>query len=585
MKRLFLLLVFTFYLLVSNAQRPGDIVILYENDVHCAMDGYPILAGLRDSMMRMGCHVAVVSAGDFTFGGPMGAASKGEFVIRAMNAVGYDAACLGNHEFDYGFAQLRHLEGMLSAPLLCCNFGRNESYPESASQFSIFNSQFYQPTPFKPFVLREMGGVTVAFVGVTTPTTMYTSNPSSFKDAEGNYIYNFSPANIASKVQRSVEAARAAGAHYVVLLSHLGDIDGVPTSLKVLSQLEGVDAVLDGHDHHIIPCRQVADKTGRLVPLSSTGTQFQKVGMMVLTRRPEAKETISFKLFTTDSLGRKGCVNKAVADTVGALKEAFDALGSRVIATTTTQLVAEEGDIRVCRLRETNLGDLVTDAYRILMGADIGWVNGGGIRANLDAGPITHNQLFAVCPYNNKILLARVSGRDVLNALETAVREYPKAEGCFPQVSGLSFIFDPTIPSGVVLDSNGTFLRVEGEYRVKDVQVGSKPLDMDATYTIASTDYVLVKGGDAISFPSKQMIESVGVTDLEILENYLLNNLHGKVEAPYDSPQGRIVNTTTIGTTKPMPTPEAKANQKGNAPLSPTGVARDNAPNATVAPR
>ena len=261
MKRLISLLVFTLCLFVSNAQRPGDIVILYENDVHCAIDGYPVIAGLRDSLQRMGCDVAVVSAGDFSSGGSIGAASKGEFVIRMMNAVDYDAVCLGNHEFDFGFDQLLTMEDMLSAPMLCCNL--------------ISNTQAGNQVPFTAFVLRNLGGMTVAFVGVTTPTTMYTSNPASFKDEAGNYIYNFSPATLAATVQRSVDAARAAGAQFVVLLSHLGDSDGVPTSVRVVSQLTGVDAVLDGHDHHIIPCRMVPDQKGRLVPLTSTGTLFQ----------------------------------------------------------------------------------------------------------------------------------------------------------------------------------------------------------------------------------------------------------------------------------------------------------------------
>ncbi|MBO4599830.1 MAG: bifunctional metallophosphatase/5'-nucleotidase, partial [Bacteroidales bacterium] len=467
MKRVFSFLLFFALLLSVRAQRPGDIVILYENDVHCAIDGYPVLAGLRDSLSRIGCHVAVVSAGDFSFGGPIGAASKGEFVVRMMNAVGYDAACLGNHEFDYGLAQLRHLEAMLHTPLLCCNFAPNQNTVTLLS--SIFD---YQYPPFSSFVLRNLGGVQVAFVGVTTPTTMYTSNPSAFKDADDNYIYNFSPTTISATIQRSVDAARAAGAQFVVLLSHLGDSDGVPTSVKVASQLTGVDAILDGHDHHIIPCRMVSDKIGRPIPLTSTGTQFQKLGMMTISAHPDTKHPISFKLLTTDSLGRKGCINNAVADTLRVIKKLFDEMGSRVVATTSVPLVAEEGDIRVCRLRETNLGDRVADAYRILMGADIGWVNGGGIRANLPQGPITHNQLFAVCPYNNRICVIRTTGQDLLNALETAVREYPKAEGCFAQVSGLSFVFDPTVPSGVVLDSNGTFLRVDGQYRVSNVIVG-----------------------------------------------------------------------------------------------------------------
>ncbi|MBO4599885.1 MAG: bifunctional metallophosphatase/5'-nucleotidase [Bacteroidales bacterium] len=561
MKRLLSFLFLVALLFSVRAQRPGDVVLLYENDVHCAVDGYPVLAGLRDSLQRMGCHVAVVSAGDFTFGGPIGAASKGEFVIRLMNAVGYDAACLGNHEFDYGFEQLRHLEGMLTTPLVCCNFNAN-------SNVELDNRYFhaYRPTPFQPFVLRTLGGVTVAFVGVTTPTTMYTSNPSSFKDADGNFIYNFSTANLAATVQRSIDAARAAGAQVVVILSHLGDSDGVPTSLKVLSQLRGVDAVLDGHDHHIIPCLMVEDKDQQRVPLSSTGTLFQKVGMMVISSNPEAKETLCFKLFSTDSLGRKGYVNKAVADSVRAIKEAFEAMGSRVIANAEMPLVAEEGDIRVCRLRETNLGDLVADAYRVLMGADIGWVNGGGIRANVPAGSITHNQLFAVCPYNNNICVIRTSGKVLLDALETAVREYPKAEGCFAQVSGMTFTFDPAVPSGVVLDSNGRFLRVDGKRRVSNVKVGGEPLDLNKKYTIASTEYVLLKGGDAISFPDAQLLKSEAVSDLQILENYLLNNLHGIVAAPYDRPQGRILNSATDNVPSVSVSATNKADEMSVAP-------------------
>ena len=582
MKRLFLLLVFTFCLVVSNAQRPGDVVILYENDVHCAVDGYPVLAGLRDSLQHMGCHVAVVSAGDFSFGGPIGAASKGEFVIRLMNAVGYDAACLGNHEFDYGFDQLRHLEGMLSTPLVCCNFNSNNNEEVDNRYFHS-----YRPTPFQPFVLRNLGGMTVAFVGVTTPTTMYTSNPSSFKDADGNFVYHFSSVNLAATVQRSIDAAKAAGAQVVILLSHLGDSDGVPTSVKVASQLSGVDAVLDGHDHHIIPCRLVEDKTGRLVPLTSTGTQFQKIGMMVIGNRSDGDRPLQFKLFTADSLGRKGCINNAVADSVRVVKEAFDKMGSRVVATADVPLVAEEGDVRVCRLRETNLGDLIADAYRILMGADIGWVNGGGIRANLPAGPITHNQLFAVCPYNNNICVLRITGRVLLDALETAVREYPKAEGCFAQVSGISFVFDPSVPSGVVLDSNGTFQRVEGSYRVRNVMVGDEPLVLDKTYTIASTEYVLLKGGDAISFPDAKLLRTETVSDLQILENYLLNNLHGIVTTPYDKPQGRILNVATDNIPSMTKTNNARATNKTTdtyaAPQSNSDSGSEK--NPTVAPR
>ena len=535
MKRIVLFSLGLFFLVTTVlAQRPGDVVILYENDVHCAVDGYPVLAGLRDSLERMGCHVAVVSAGDFVSGGSMGAASKGEFVVRMMNAVGYDAACLGNHEFDFGMQQLRRIEDMLSTTLLCCNLCRMDGVGQQARQVrrALFDSRM--DTPFVPFVLRSLGGVEVAFVGVTTPTTMYTSNPDSFKDSAGRFVYGFSSSSLAATVQRSVDAALSLGAERVVLLSHLGDSDGIPTSVQVTALLKGVDAIIDGHDHHVIPCRMVYDREGRRVPLTSTGTLFKNVGMMVMA------DELNFKLLNVDSLRAVGCVSKAVEDTLRVVKETFDAMGGRVVAQTQCALVAEEGDVRVCRLRETNLGDLIADAYRTLMGADVGWINSGSIRANIPEGPITHNQLFAVTPYGNTVCVIRTTGRELLDALETAVREYPKAEGCFPQVSGLSFSFSPSVRSGVVLDSNGTFLRVDGPYRVSDVKVGGIPLDLDRMYSIASNDYVLLKGGDAIRFPHAELVATERVGDLQVLENYLLNNLHGIIAAPYDKPQGRI---------------------------------------------
>lgn len=523
----------------AMAQERGDIVILYDNDVHCAIDGYPVMAGLRDSLLREGCHTMVVSCGDFSFGGPVGAASKGEFIVRMMNAVGYDAACLGNHEFDYGLPQLRRMESLITAPLLCCNFKGTENY--GGSRRAAANSQFSQlPTPFLPFVLRSVGDMVVGFVGVTTPTTLYTSTPVNFQNEEGEFVYNFSASNLAGAVQRAVDGARMAGADIVVLLSHTGDVDGIPTTRELIGGLRGVDVVLDGHDHHLLPSDWVADMDDKPVLLSSTGAHFQNIGMVTISSDAQGHPCFAARTLPIDSLRKAGVGNAAVGDTLAEVKRLFDAMGSNVVAQSEVSLIAEEGGVRVCRLRETNLGDLVADAYRYGMNADIGWVNGGGIRANLPIGPITQNQLFAVNPYSNAMCLIRVTGRDILNALETAVREYPRAEGCFPQVSGLTFSFDTALPSSVVLDSNGTFLRVEGAYRVSRVMVGDKPLSLDETYTIAGSEYLMLNGGDALSFPSRQLVSKEGYTDLYLLQRYLEERLHGVVGGEYAVPQGRI---------------------------------------------
>lgn len=522
MRRLFLSFAFLACCLAAAAQHPGDVVILYDNDVHCSAEGYPVMAALRDSLQRQGCEVLVVSNGDFSFGGPLGAASRGEYAVRLINAVGYDAVCLGNHEFDYGLPQLRRLDSLLVPPVLCCNFAAADG------------SQ-----PFLPFAMRSVGGLRIAFVGVTTPSTIYSSSPNNFQDSAGRYIYGFSGSRLPMQVQRYVDAARRFGADFVVLLSHMGDTDGQPTSVWLLSQLSGVDAVLDGHDHHAIPQRRAGDKFSHQVLLSSTGAHFGHIGMLDIRACADGLRCAS-RLLSVDSLRAAGCVSPAVADTLQAIRSEFAARGNRIIARSLQPLVADEGGVRVCRLRETNLGDFVADAYRSVLKADIGWVNGGGLRANVAAGEVSYNDLFAVNPYGNRMCLIEASGADILNALETAVRLLPMAEGCFLQVSGLSFEVDGSVPSGVKLDANGRFDRVEGARRVRSVRVGGEPLDPARRYTIASTEYLLLNGGDALSFPSRRRLQCGPMSDIEVIERYV-QSLGGTIGPQYAQPQKRIV--------------------------------------------
>lgn len=505
----------------AAAQHPGDVVILYDNDVHCSAEGYPVMAGLRDQLQRRGCEVLVVSNGDFSFGGPLGAASKGEYMVRMMNAVGYDAACLGNHEFDFGVSQLRRLDSLSNAPLLSCNFtGIEGGYA------------------FLPFVLRSIGGIRVAFIGVTTPSTIYSSSPNHFQDSTGRYVYSFSDKTLPVLVQRYVDAVRDCGAEYVVLLSHLGDSDGQPTSVWLLSQLSGVDALLDGHDHHAIGQRRVGDKFSHQTLLSSTGAHFAHIGMLDLRRTDKGLRCAS-RLLSVDSLRRTGCISKAVADTLAVIQSEYAARGNRVIARCAQPLIAEEGGVRVCRLRESNLGDFVADAYRKVLHADIGWVNGGGLRANVAAGDVSYNDLFAVNPYGNRMCLIEATGTDILNALETSVRLLPMAEGCFLQVSGLSYMVDMSVASSVVLDGNGKFSKVMGDRRIRQVMVNGVPIDPDRRYTIASTEYLLLNGGDGLDLPSRKQFVCEPMSDMEVIERYV-RLLGGVIGEEYGNPQGRI---------------------------------------------
>lgn len=519
MKKLVLLLLLVNSFLVVLAQEAGDLVILYDNDVHCAVEGYPVIAGLRDSMEAKGCQVMVTSSGDFSFGGPIGAVSKGVFVSRLMNAVGYDAICLGNHEFDYGMAQLHNLAEQSTSTFLCSNL---LGVDDDASLFA-------------PFVLRYWGDKCVAFIGVTTPSTLMSSSPTTFQDSEGVTKYHFSSGRIADVVQRWVDAVRGIGADYVVVLSHLGDQED-ESSVQLIQQTHGIDLVLDGHDHNEIPSRKVANALGRSVLLSSTGSKFRNIGMVSLC----TDGSISSSLLNVKELSENGCCCQRVRDTLSVIMREFESLGNRVVAYCVEKQVAEENDVRVCRLRETNLGDLIADAYRCEMGTDVAIVNAGGIRANIDKGEVTHNMLYAVSPFGNQVLSITATGQEILDALENGVSQYPSAEGCFLQVSGISFSIDASIPSSVRFDSQGRFLSVDGPRRVQEVMINGAPLQPGKRYSIAGPSYILLEGGNGFVFPTSQLVSVSLYTDLQLLENYIVNHLSATIAAPYDATHSRI---------------------------------------------
>lgn len=188
------------------AQR-NDIIILYENDVHCEIDGYSVLSAMRNELKQEYEHVGIVTSGDFLQGGSLGSISKGEYIVRLMNLVGYDAIALGNHEFDYGLERLYELTGMLDTNPVCANFkkiGAGEC--------------------FAPYSIVSYGDVKIAYIGVTTPTTPRTTSfPTQFVDENKKPIYTFSEDDIADVVQENIDKALAEGADFVIALSHLGD--------------------------------------------------------------------------------------------------------------------------------------------------------------------------------------------------------------------------------------------------------------------------------------------------------------------------------------------------------------------------
>ena len=495
----------------------NDIVVLYENDAHGAIEGYPLLAALRDSMQRQTPHVAVVSCGDFSSGCAIGAISKGRYPVRMMSAVGYDYVVPGNHEFDFGVDTMRRRLEALNTTVLCGNFaptgsGRPMVYPSSAT--------------------RRFGARTVAFIGLTTPSTLTSSMPLHFQDSAGVWRYTFYAESLDSVLQACVDEVRGQGAEVVVLLAHIGDKDVPP----LIAATRGVDVVLDGHFHSVIPHTMLRNADGEEVLWSSTGTKFSHIGMLVIPQKGAIWNT----LLETSTMG---AARNAVYDTTVAVRRAFDSVGARRVGRSLQPVTRDyDGGSRA----DSPMGNLVCDAYRALTAADIALCNSGGIRADLPAGALSYGDIFAVAPFENKICVVQMSGQALLDGLEMGCREFPRCDGEFPQVAGLTFEIDTTVASTVVCDRNGVFVRVDGARRVKNVRVwdaGNQayvPLRADGSYRVAGSDYMLLYGGDGYRFAGAKTVLKDICNYTEALELYIVRHLNGTVDSRYANPQGRI---------------------------------------------
>lgn len=514
--------------LAAEETTGNDIVVLYTNDVHCGVEdniGYAGLVAYEKEMLETTPYVTLVDIGDAIQGGPLGTLTTGEALVNIMNEVGYDVATMGNHEFDYGMARFQELAAMLECGYVSCNFVDLST----------------GDTVFPAYKMISYGDTDVAYIGISTPETYTKSTPTYFQDENGNYIYSFSENNLPEMVQDAIDEATAAGAEYIVAVGHLGvDEQSAPyRSTDIIAETTGLDVFLDGHSHSVIASQEVEDADGNTVILSSTGTELANIGKLTIA----ADGTITTELVS--DYETKDPDMQAFIDNVNA---EFEEITSEVVAESSVNLTgyAEDGT-RLVRNQETNIGDLVADAYRVVGDADIGWANGGGIRADIPAGEITYGDIIEVHPYSNQLCVVETTGQQILDALEMASASCPNESGGFLQVSGLSYTIDTTIPSSVVTDDKGMFVEVDGERRVKDVMVGDEPIDPDATYTLASHDYMFKEGGDGINmFMNDKLIVDESMPDNQVLITYIVDHLDGVVPAVYAEPQGRITVLTAV---------------------------------------
>lgn len=498
----------------------GAIVILHTNDVHGAISEYAKVAALKETYEKMGAYVLLMDAGDFSQGDPVVSISEGATAVELMNLAGYDVATTGNHEFDYGYANLAKLAGEAKFPITAANvlYKGKTAFEE--------NVTFTSPT-----------GVKIGVFGLATPETATKANPAKIKDVKilaGQSMFDCA--------QAQVDALKADGCDVIICLGHLG-IDAESTgnrSIDLLEKVEGIDIFIDGHSHSDLNAIMAATNDTGMVGdtlLTSTGTKLANVGVVVIA----ADGAVTMQFATDDLIVTP---DKTVSDRAAAIqKEINDDYGT-VFAKTEVDLNGVKGEVRT---GETNLGDLITDA--LVWGAkdagirvDAAVTNGGGIRASIAKGDITKKDINTVLPFGNTLSIVKLTGAELLEALEASTYCTPESIGGFPHVSGIVFTVDTTkaFDAGDLYPGS-TYHAPKSINRVTIQSVGGKAFNPKTTYTIATNDFMAAGGDTYYAFKAASVNYDLGIPMDEVVMDYIKEYLDGKVTYEnYAYPEGRI---------------------------------------------
>ena len=549
---LLLSVVMTLTLLVSSAwadePKPldGKTVILHTNDVHGSIELYAKVAAMKDDYKAQGAQVILADAGDYSQGTVYVSVNKGKDAVTMMNAAGYEVATIGNHEFDYGYAQLKSNLYSAAFNVVCANVLQDGS------------------PVFDAYKTIDKGGVQVAFVGVETPEAQTKANPALIQGLTflaGDEMY--------AAVQAQVDAARTAGADIVIVLAHLGvDSSSEPnTSYDLYKKVSGIDFIIDGHSHTVMTKGPNGEK------IQSTGTALANVGAVIIdnaTKKIESNQLIP--IWHTEKVGENKVTvydytksDETVANAAKAIIDPIDADYDQKFAESAVDLNGAKAPGN--RTEETNLGDLITDAMMWAIqtkapGVDmtnaVAITNGGGIRAPIAKGGITKKDVNTVLPFGNTLAVVYVKGSELLEALEASTYCTPESLGGFPQFAGM----EVELNTACEYDANdttypgSTYFGPKSINRITIKTVNGKAFDKDATYAVITNNFLAAGGDTYYAFAAAQTQFDTGLPLDEILMEYITLELNGVVTDKYAAPQGRL----TIVNNPPVPEkPESPA--------------------------
>ena len=503
----------------EEATMAGKTVILHTNDVHGAIEGYAYITALKADYEAKGAEVILVDAGDYSQGEVYVSDTKGLDAVEMMNVTGYDVVTLGNHEFDYGYAQIKENMTKADFKILCANVYGEDGTP-------IFDANYTYTTK---------SGVKIGFFGMETPEAQTKANPALIKGLKFD-------TDLKAVAEKQLEALK--DDDVVIALSHLGvDDSSKPyTSYDLYNAAKGIDFIIDGHSHSVM----TKGKNGE--PIQSTGTKFANIGVIVIDDASKKIESNSLYEIKEDTA--KDAVVAAAAQKI---TDRIDQEYGAVFAKSKVELngaKAPNGN----RDGETNNGDLITDAmlWKVMQNKEgltvnedhvVAITNGGGIRAAIKVGDVTKKDIKTVLPFGNTIEVIYVTGNELLEALEASTFCVPESIGGFPQVSGISY----TISTGAVYDANAETYPASTYYGPKSINrvtinsINGKEFKANDTYAVVTNNFCAEGGDTYYAFAAATSKFDTGVTlDMAVMD-YITKELKGVIGEQYAAPQGRIL--------------------------------------------
>lgn len=475
--------------------------IVHTNDMHGNFSGdgqFLNFASWYKEFKAANPNTILVDAGDSSQGTAVVGSTKGALAVDLMNYLGYDYVTLGNHEFDYGKEVVKTNIANWNARVLAANVKDRATGKYLADKWRI----------------KTIDGVRIGFFGVVN--TDYANKVADFgKD----YIVE-DPVKVANQI---VKEMKAVGVDAIICIAHVGTSDeGYDTAQELSQKVNGLTAIIDGHSHTNCPSAACFVENGKAMISSNAGNMGSGVHYLTLTIDKTNKTVTTTSTPVTTNVLKTYAKDAGASAIYNKVYDEFKPYLEEVIGEATVELrAARIAPLDSVRSSESNLANLVADAYRTAANTDISVINGGNVRKTLPAGNITRGMILEVQPFSNAIVVTELTGAQVKEMLEFSLSKYPAENGGFLHVSGATIKFDSTKPVNS---------------RIVELKIGGEDVVDTKKYSVALPDFIRNGGDGYTMLAGSPEVRSLPRIDAELVMDYIesLDTLAPAIE-------GRIV--------------------------------------------